>query len=176
MGSAACDKTGGDHSAPSPSATTAAPPGSASTVAPTPSTSAANASAAAPWHGTYKSVAGTITIPESLKAGTWKNADTNVGLGEGSLSLVVDPSTDRVSGHIEGALGPASITGLWSGGKVAATIRRDDAADQGFTGMLEAAPAGAELQGTINGALGNVNAVRTATFALTGGTTPAGDR
>jgi hypothetical protein len=92
-----------------------------------------------------------------------------VGLGDGSLSLVVDPATERVSGRIEGALGPASISGLWSGDRVTATIRRDDPADQGFTGMLEAAPAGTELQGTMNGALGNVNAVRTATFSCTAG-------
>jgi hypothetical protein len=152
-------------------------------VAPNSSGSVAEASGPTAWHGTYKSVAGTVTIPESLKAGKWKNADTDIGLGEGSLSLVVDPATERVSGHIEGALGPASISGVRSGDRVAATIRRDDPGDQGFTGMLEAAPAGTELQGTMNGALGNVNAVRTATFSCspgsgvaTGGAASPGDR
>jgi hypothetical protein len=176
MGSAGCSKTGGDQSTPSATSTTVAPPASGSASAPAPSASARDASAATAWRGTYKSAAGTVTIPESLKAGSWKNADTNVGLGEGSLTLVVDPTTDRVSGHIDGALGPATITGLWSAAKVTATIRRDDPADQGFTGMLEATPVGAELQGTMNGALGNVNAVRTASFTLSGGTVPTGDR
>jgi hypothetical protein len=118
------------------------------------------------WKGSYKSVAGTVTIPASLKAGTWTNAETTVALGEGTLALTVDPTTNRVSGAVEGPLGPASVAGFFADGGVTATIRRSDPADQGFTGTLEATASAAGLQGTMNGALGQASAVRTATFTL----------
>ena len=127
------------------------------------------------WKGSYKSVAGTVTIPASLKAGTWTNAETTVALGEGTLALTVDPATNRVSGAVEGPLGPASVAGFFADGGVTATIRRSDPADQGFTGTLEATASAAGLQGTMNGALGQASAVRTATFTLSnaGGAVPS---
>jgi hypothetical protein len=121
------------------------------------------------WHGTYKSVPGTVTIPSSLKAGTWANADTQAALGEGNLTLVVDGSSGRVTGSLDGPLGPASVAGLFADGRITAVVRRIDPADEGFTGTLEASRSGAKLEGTMNGALARANAVRSATFALAGG-------
>jgi hypothetical protein len=164
------------QNAAAPSASAGAPP-SSSSAAPSASSASSGSSSAATvtWHGTYKSVAGTVTIPPSLKAGTWTNADTPTGLGEGALTLVVDPHGGRVTGSLEGPLGPASVAGFWADGKLTATIRRVDPSDEGFTGTLEAGPTGPtapkpdELEGTMNGALGRANAVRTATFTLTSG-------
>ena len=138
------------------------------TVAPSATADAGSSTSASPalWKGSYKSIAGTITIPASLKAGSWTNAETTVALGDGTLTLVLDPATSRVSGGVEGPLGPASVAGFFADGKVTATIRRNDPADQGFSGTLEATSTGAGLEGTMNGALGQASAVRTATFTL----------
>jgi hypothetical protein len=147
---------------------------SVTTKATVPPPSASAAARPLAWQGTYKSVAGGVTIPESLKAGTWKNADASAALGEGTLSLAVDPLTNRVSGTLDGPLGPASVSGLFADGKITATVRRSDPADQGFAGTLEAAPAGGALSGTMNGALGQATAVRTATFSLSSAATGGG--
>jgi hypothetical protein len=164
----ACSK-GNDGTAPAPSGgspVTSATAGASASITAPPARPAAPPLA---WRGTYKSVAGGVTIPESLKAGTWTNADASTALGEGTLALAVDPVTKRVSGTLDGPLGPASVSGLFADGRVTATVRRSDPADQGFAGTLEATPSGDSLSGTMNGALGQATAVRTATFSLSSG-------
>jgi hypothetical protein len=141
---------------------------------PSSASSSAEAPATITWHGTYKSVASSVTIPPSLKAGSWTNADTQAALGDGTLTLAVEPRSGRVSGSLEGPLGPASVTGFSADGKLTATIRRIDPSDEGFTGTLEAEVKDAKLEGTMNGALARANAVRTASFTMASGA-PAGD-
>jgi hypothetical protein len=168
-----CPRTADSTQDAGPLASAVASSSSSSTPAAPPSSSA-EPLAAVTWKGTYKSVAGSVTIPPSLKAGSWANADTQAALGDGALTLVVEPRSGRVTGALEGPLGPASVAGLSADGKLTATIRRIDPSDEGFTGTLEAEVKDAKLEGTMNGALGRANAVRTATFTMTSGGNPAG--
>jgi hypothetical protein len=158
----ACSK-GSSEDAPAPSATSAAPPASTSLAAPAASTSAAPAAASAGWKGGYKSVAGTITLPKDVK---WKVPDSTDGIGEGTIAMTVDRPSGRVRGTLDGVLGPATIDGLASDGKLTATVARQDPTDHGFTGTLSGDLGDAGAHGTMNMALAEVSAVRNATFEL----------
>jgi hypothetical protein len=143
----------------SPSASgseTAAPP----MKSPPPTVAAAGPTG---WKGSYKSVAGTIVLPKDVK---WKVPDTSAGVGEGTIVLTVDRSTHRVQGKVDGVLGPAIVDGVSVDGKITATVSRQDPADQGFTGTLSGEIAAAGTSGTMNVALADVSAVRSATFEL----------
>jgi hypothetical protein len=156
----ACAK-GSSGEAPAPSATSVAAPASTSLAAPAASASAAPASQG--WKGGYKSVAGTITLPKDVK---WKVPDSTDGIGEGTIAVTVDRPSGRVRGTLDGVLGPATIDGLASDGKLTATVARQDPTDHGFTGTLSGDLGDAGARGTMNVALAEVSAVRNATFEL----------
>jgi hypothetical protein len=118
------------------------------------------------WTGKYKSAAGKLYIPEDWKSVHWNVPDTPAGLGEGTLALTVDGATGRVSGTLDGPLGPATLAGIASDGKLSATVARQDASDRGFAGTLQGTLAGDHGEGTIQVSLAEVSAVRSATFSL----------
>jgi hypothetical protein len=132
------------------------------------SPSAPHAKDAAPWRGSYHSETGTIFVPPEWKGVHWSVPATSEGLGDGPMALEVTDS--RVSGTLDGPLGPASIEGVVSGPNVTATVRRRDPADRGYAGTLIATIAGDgdgnAMTGTMKLSLGEVSAVRTATFSL----------
>jgi hypothetical protein len=165
LGSACGKGSAGDAPLPSaaPSAPAASAPPSASAAAPAPS-------APTVWKGAYKSVAGEMTLPKGV---AWKVAESTAGLGEGTLALTVDPATGRVTGTLDGALGPATVDGFVADGKLTATIARRDPSDQGFTGTLSATAAPSGMHGSMNLSLAEVSAVRTATFDLAPASEPA---
>ena len=151
-----------------------APP-AASSVAPLASASAAPAASAAPsagaavapsWHGTYKSAASTLTVPPEFKKTHWSDTQSTAGLGEGPLTLAVDGATGRVTGSVEGPLGPATVDGVVADGKLSATVRRKDPADHGFAGTMLGTIAGDHAEGTMDLSLGTGGVLRTATFVL----------
>lgn len=157
---------------------TEATPPAASSVAPVASASAAPAASAAPsagagvapsWHGTYKSAASTLTVPPEFKKTHWSDTQSTAGLGDGVLALSVDGATGRVTGSVEGPLGPATVDGVVADGKLSATVRRKDPADHGFTGTMLGTIAGDHAEGTMELSLGTGGVLRTATFALAPG-------
>ena len=163
----ACDhpsSSGAQASAPaSVSAATSSVAASASATTTTPDATRA-------WRGTYKSGASTLAAPPNGKKTHWSDTQTTAGIGDGALALTVDGATGHVSGTVAGPLGPATIDGVVTDGKLAATLRRKDPSDQGFTGTILGSFAGDHLEGTMNVSIGLANALRTATFTLT----PAG--
>jgi hypothetical protein len=171
-GVVACDKPSGDATqAPASAAVSVA----SRPAAPTASASSRAKSAAATqsWRGTYKSAASTLTVPPDGKKAHWSDTQTTAGIGDGALTLTVDGETGHVSGTVDGPLGPATVDGVVTDGNLAATIRRKDPTDQGFTGTLLGSIASDHLEGTMNVALGLASALRTATFTLTAsGTAP----
>ncbi len=118
------------------------------------------------WRGTYTSAAGTVYVPPDWKNVRWKGADTSSGLGQGSMSLAIDGASGRVTGTLEGPLGPATIVGLALGNRLTATVTRKDPTDQGFVGTLVGNLGSAQAEGTMNVALWDASALRTATFTL----------
>jgi hypothetical protein len=134
-----------------------------SSLAATPPPAAASGRVA--WRGTYKSTVGPLTIPAEFKV-RWKPAENPAGIGEGNIALWVEAATGRVGGSLDGPLGPATVQGYLSTGKLAATIARKDPGDHGFTGTLDGAVAEDRAEGTIHVTLSEASAIRTASFQL----------
>jgi hypothetical protein len=156
----ACGKP---SSPPDPVSTAAVSPSAGASAHPGDGVGSAKAAPIQSWQGSYKSVAATITFPKDVR---WRVPDTSVGLGDGTMALTVDPETGRVRGTVDGPLGPATLDGLSSGGRLTASVARQDASDQGFIGTLAADFGDAGGQGTMNVSLGEASAVRTAAFQL----------
>lgn len=145
----------------------AAPAAAASPAVARPAASAAvRVAPMTTWTGTYSSTAGKLYIPEDWKSVHWNVPDTPAGLGDGTLSLTIDGASGRVAGSLAGPLGPATLAGMASDGKISATVAREDASDRGFAGTLQGTLAGDHGEGTIQASLAEVSAVRTATFSL----------
>lgn len=121
------------------------------------------------WRGSYTSAAGTLYIPADWKGVRWTVTDTPAGIGEGAIELSMDPSSGRVRGTLTGVLGPAMLRGQAAGGRLAATIVREDPADRGFAGTLVGTVAGQRAEGTLNVSLAEAGAIRTGTFTLAPG-------
>jgi hypothetical protein len=119
------------------------------------------------WGGTYKSAAATLTAPPDGKKTHWSDTQSTAGIGDGALALMVDGATGHVSGTVDGPLGPATVDGVVTDGNLAATLRRKDPTDQGFTGTVLGSIASDHLEGTMNVSVGLASALRTATFTLT---------
>ncbi len=160
----ACGKTQGSAA---PAQDTVAAP---SAVAPASASASAKppAAAAAPssWRGTYTSSAGALYIPDELKV-RWKAEDTSSGLGEGPLSLTVDPARGVVEGTLGGPLGPAKVNGYVADGGLSASVVRSDPADRGYTGVLLGSVASDRVAGTFNLSPATGGAVRAGTFTMT---------
>jgi len=167
----ACDKPSADATQP-PLSTSAAVASSSARTAASTSPAPVSPAAAQSWRGTYKSAASTLTVPPDYKKTHWSDTQTTAGIGDGPLALTVDGASGHVSGTVDGPLGPATVDGVVTDGKLAATLRRKDPSDQGFTGTLLGSIAGDHLEGTMNVTLGLASALRTATFTLTAGAAP----
>ena len=161
-----CDKAHGDGAP----AATAAPSSGQSDAGPAGAVAASSAPAAAgatvAWRGSYDSVAGLLYIPADWKDVHWKVKDSDTGVGAGTITMHVDSKSGRVLGALEGALGPATLHGLVSDGKLTATISRSDPSDEGFMGTLVGSLAKGRAEGTMNVSLAQAGAIRTATFTM----------
>jgi hypothetical protein len=113
--------------------------------------------------GKYTVSAGSMYVPaqKDWSAVKFKNDESKM-LGDGEITLTIDP-TGRVSGGTEaGPLGASVIDGASDGTTLTATIRRKDPTDEGLTGTLVAKIAGDALDGTMNLAESNAAVVRVA--------------
>jgi hypothetical protein len=146
---------GADAGAPGPSS------------APSDNTKATAAPAAVAWHGSYESTPGSLFIAPELKGVKWVVPPSDAGLGAGAITITVDPKTGRVTGSVEGPLGPATVDGFADGATLSGTVSRKDPTDRGFTGTLDATEGDGGVSGTLHVALAEVSAVRTASFHLT---------
>jgi hypothetical protein len=167
-GVVACDKPSTDTVQPAASASTLAPaPSSSARSAASASSAPASPSASQSWRGTYKSAASTLTVPPDGKKTHWSDSQTTAGIGDGALALTVEGASGHVSGTVDGPLGPGTVDGVVTDGKLAATLRRKDPTDQGFTGTMLGTIANDHLEGTMNVTLGLAGSLRTVTFTLT---------
>jgi hypothetical protein len=158
------------HSTPSGQATpTGEEAGSAdasASAAHSPDSGARAAAAPSNFSGTYHSEAATLYIPADWKGVRWSVADSPAGLGDGAIAIAIDPATGRVSGSVDGPLGPATVEGFAGDGGVSGNVSRKDPSDRGFAGTLVGGVEGDALTGTLNVSAADANAVRKATFTL----------
>jgi hypothetical protein len=123
---------------------------------------------AATWTGTYKTVAGTLYVPEDWKV-RWRPEDATSGVGEGPLTLSVDPVRGVVQGSLDGPIGPAVVDGYLADGGLSAKIGRRDPHDHGFAGVLTGKATGGKMEGTLNVSPATGGAVRVGTFSVAPG-------
>jgi hypothetical protein len=164
---AACDKpSGSETQAPATASGSASIARSSVPAAASASTAPKSLAATQSWRGTYKSAASTLAAPPDSKRTHWSDSQSTAGIGDGALALTVVGATGQVTGTVDGPLGPATVDGVITDGKLAATLRRKDPTDQGFTGTVLGSIAGDHLEGTMNATLGLAGALRTAAFTL----------
>ncbi len=150
-----------------------------SATAPSASASASAAANAAPspltrWTGTYASEKALMYIPRDgdvPNAKDWdgvkfRGDDAGIGLGDGTMTLTLDRATGRVTGSLEGSAGPAVLYGSFGDGRLAATVARKDATDEGLTGVAVATVSDTVVEGSMRLAESNARVVRVATFTL----------
>jgi hypothetical protein len=132
--------------------------------------SANGAAASVNWIGSYKSETGTLYVPTDVANGKewktvkWRGDVSGAGLGDGPITLAVDPS-GRVSGTLAGPLGPALVNGLLAGDTLTASVTRQTPSDGGFVGTLVASVADGKLTGTIKVSQREASVIRLATFS-----------
>ncbi|MGH7293998.1 MAG: hypothetical protein ACRELB_03645 [Polyangiaceae bacterium] len=165
-GAAGCGK-------PSPGGTPPGPEAAGVVVerAPSPASASVAPSASAPlasssWSGDYKSAVANITVTPDWKKVHWVDTQSTAGVGDGKMTLAVEGATGRVTGSLEGPLGPATLDGALIDGKLTAALVRKDPVDQGFAGTLVGTVTGDKATGTITASPGGGGTARTATFTL----------
>ncbi len=146
----------------------------APTASTSPSTLPTVADAAPPvateitWSGPYKSTAGTIYVPDGGEwSGTkWRGDLSSDGLGDGALTLSVDPKNGKVTGTLDGPIGPGIVYGSFALGQLAATITPKSAASA-FSGTLIGTVAGNKLDGAMRVSSSfDAHVIRSLTFSL----------
>jgi hypothetical protein len=165
----ACSKPTPDVTGAQPSAAAVATTASA---APSASASAGGDAAAtgnAPaesWTGKYTSTAGSLFVPDGGEWSNtkWRGDPSTDGLGEGTLTLEI--AGPRVTGTLEGPLGPAVVRGAVAGGQITAWIERTTPSDKGFSGTLAGTASGATLEGTMHLSVYDAHVIREARFTL----------
>lgn len=132
------------------------------------------------YRGTYEARVASFYVPEAgdvtnykeWENTKWRGDDAGAGVGEGTLTLEVDTATGRVSGLLEGPLGPATLAGFVDGAKVTATLARRDPSDFGFMGTLVGVREGGEgaaattLKGNLRASIATARLIREGTFTL----------
>ncbi len=161
----ACSK-GGDPPSASLESPGANPRASDAGASASPSAAAPALPAKVGWTGHYESEPGTISVPDG---GEWagvkfRGDDAGVGLGDGALSVTVD-SSGRVSGALEGPLGPLRVTGELAENAFGAALVSSDPA-HGFAGTAVGTRGGDRITGTMHLSLPTGNVVRQASFSL----------
>ncbi len=149
-------KNDSDKPAPAPSAST-----SASVVA---SASAAPAGPAT-YDGTYTATAGTLYVPD---AEAWKGVkfrgDDAGAVGEGALSMTIDPDGGALTGKLEGPLGPATINGVAHEGAISFHVAPRETTDMSFSGTGTGTIDGGSVSGEMHLSSWRANVLRDATF------------
>jgi len=109
-------------------------------------------------------------VPSAFAKNHYASNDVTTGVGDGTMQLTLEPTTHRVTGTLDGAIGAAVVEGLLGDGQLSGAVRRKDPTDKGLAGTLLATVAADKISGTLTLASGDGATLRTGTFTLT----PAG--
>ena len=128
--------------------------------------SGAAPAAAETWSGRYSASPGGLYVPDG---GEWagvkfRGDDASVGLGEGTVLVSIDRE-GKVSGTLEGPLGPLRIAGQLAAKAFSAALVSSNPA-RGFTGTAVATEEGDRIAGTMRLSLPTGNVLREASFTL----------
>ncbi len=121
----------------------------------------------ATYDGTYTATAGTLYVPD---AEAWKGVkfrgDDAGALGEGAISLTIDPDAGALTGTLEGPLGPATLSGLAAHGNLSFHVAPRDKTDMAFSGTGTGSLDGGTASGEMHVSSWRANVLRDATFQV----------
>jgi len=118
------------------------------------------------WKGSYEAVKGAVVMPPKVKGKTWEDDEGKVMTGAGKVTVVV-ADDGSVSGHGEGALGPANLKGEADEDTVRVTVTPVvPTADNAMTGVLIGQLKDGKLKGRIRVAGPAATIVRESPLAL----------
>jgi hypothetical protein len=142
----------------------AAPSASASAA----TVASASARPAGPTHftGTYTSKASELFVPdaEAYKGFKFRGDDAGSALGDGPIKLTV-ALDGKVTGSLEGPLGPATLDGVATDAGITFRVTADDPkADLALSGTGEGEASPSEVKGTMQLSSWHANLLRQATF------------
>ena len=163
----ACGR-GSQEGATGPTPSVAASAAPAASAGPSASVAAAAAAPQA-WHGKYTTTPGSLVVPKDWAKTHWSSSDTTAGVGDGTMQLAVDPTSHRVTGTLDGAVGAAVVEGLVGESGLTGSVRRKDPTDKGLAGTLVATVSADKVAGTLTLTTGDGATLRSGTFTLTPG-------
>jgi hypothetical protein len=161
---AACGKTAKNDAPPDPSAAGASSAFIASSAVPE---AAAPKAAATTWSLKYTLAPADMYVSEQDKKSVHFKNDPDKYVGDGTISLTVQPDGQVTGASDAPPLGPTLIAGLVHDGELTATVRRTNPSDEGLTGTITAKIAGDKLDGTAKLAESNAAVVREAKISGT---------
>ena len=109
---------------------------------------------------------GALAVPSAFAKNHYASSDVTTGVGDGAMQLTIEPTTRRVTGTLDGAIGAAVIEGLLGDGQLSGAVRRKDPTDKGLAGTLLATVSAEKISGTLTLATGDGATLRTGTFTL----------
>lgn len=120
------------------------------------------------WTGKYTAVESTLYVTAATRdAGLkFRGDDASVGLGEGDVSITVDPTTHAVTGELSGPLGDATIEGTRDKDDVTFTVRPKKPDNDSFYGTGDAKVDGGKLIGTLHMSRARANIIREGSFSI----------
>jgi len=120
------------------------------------------------WSGKYTAIESTLYVtPATRDAGLkFRGEDASAGLGEGDVSIAIDPTTHAVTGELSGPFGDATIDGMRDKEVVTFTVRPKKPSDDSFYGTGEAKADGGKLIGTLHVSRARANIIREGSFSL----------
>jgi hypothetical protein len=145
-----------NDAAPAPSVSVSVSASASATIAPGPATYA----------GTYNAERGTLYVPD---AEAWKGIglrpDDAGAMGEGAITITIDPDGGTVTGALEGPLGPATLYGVSQEGAVSFQVAPKEKTDLSFRGTGTASLDAGALSGEMHLSSWRANVLREATFS-----------
>jgi hypothetical protein len=119
------------------------------------------------FEGNYEVKKAEIELAPGVRVSTWKKDAGDVATGTGKIGLVLHAG-GRVSGTLDGPLGPATLRGEHSDATVSATITPDDPTREGsFEGTLWGTKEGETIAFQLSATTADAALVRTARGKLT---------
>ena len=156
---AACGKTVKNDAPPEPSAATSSSVLVASSAVPE---AGAPKGTATTWNVKYTLAPADLYVSEQDKKSVRFKNDPDKYVGDGTLSLTVQPDGQVTGASDAPPLGPTLIAGIVHDGELTATVRRTNPSDEGLTGTITAKIAGDKLDGVAKLAEANAAVVREA--------------
>lgn len=117
------------------------------------------------WRGTFEAKKAKVTVDPGVSEPSFKKDKGTVATGPGKLEIVVAPD-GTVSGHTEGALGRASVSGVCDEASLTASFHPTEEEGPRMAGTIVLSHTDGRLSGTLSASSADATLARAATLEL----------